>query len=144
MGIEIRDAYQSDAAELSGLVRQLMFGEPSTAEQMSARLARLGASSVDRVLVAVESGRVVGLASLHFAWLVHADRPTARLMSLVVDEGCRGRGIGRKLVERACELAREWGCDRMELTSRLARAEAHQFYEATGFEYTAKRFLKKL
>lgn len=73
--------------------------EPSTVEQIRARLRHLGETGVDRVLVAVAGGQVVGLAGLHVAWMIHLDRPTARLMSLVVDEGCRGRGIGRRLVE---------------------------------------------
>jgi hypothetical protein len=38
------------------------------------------------------------------------------------------------------EQARNWGCDRIELTSRLERAAAHSFYEAVGFEHTSKRF----
>ena len=139
MEVLIRDAVESDAEAISPLLVQLMH-EPSTAEQVRARLRRLGETGVDRVLVAVAEGRVVGLAGLHVAWMVHLDRPTARLMSLVVDESCRGQGIGRRLVEASCEQARAWGCDRLELTSRLTRTGAHSFYESVGFEHTSKRF----
>ncbi len=139
MEVLIRDAVESDAEAISPLLVQLMH-EPSTAEQVRARLRRLGETGFDRVLVAVAEGRVVGLAGLHVAWMVHLDRPTARLMSLVVDESCRGGGIGRRLVEASCEQAREWGCDRLELTSRLTRTGAHSFYESVGFEHTSKRF----
>jgi GNAT superfamily N-acetyltransferase len=139
MEVQIRDAIESDAEAISPLLCQLMH-EPSTAEQIRARLRRLGETGVDRILVAVADGQVAGLAGLHVAWMVHADRPTARLMTLVVDERCRGRGIGRRLVQASCEQARTWGCDRLELTSRLTRTGAHSFYESVGFEHTSKRF----
>ena len=143
MEVQIRDAIESDAEAISPLLLQLM-REPSTAEQIRARLRRLGQTGVDRVLVAVAEGRVVGLAGLHVAWMVHVGRPTARLMSLVVDEGCRGRGIGRCLVEASCGQARAWACDRLELTSRLTRTGGHSFYESVGFEHTSKRFSMRL
>ena len=100
MEVQIRDAIESDAEAISPLLLQLM-REPSTAEQIRARLRRLGQTGVDRVLVAVAEGRVVGLAGLHVAWMVHVGRPTARLMSLVVDEGCRGGGSGGASLKRA-------------------------------------------
>jgi GNAT superfamily N-acetyltransferase len=72
--------------------------------------------------------------------MLHTDAPTARLMSIVVEESMRGQGIGRRLIEVAVEQARAWGCDRLELTSRLERAGAHTFYESVGFSHTSKRF----
>jgi len=80
------------------------------------------------------------MAGVHVAWMIHADAPTARLMSLVVDESCRGQGIGRRLVDASVVLARASGCNRLELTSRLERAGAHSFYEAAGLAHTSKRF----
>jgi GNAT superfamily N-acetyltransferase len=139
MGIEIRDAVESDAEEMAPLLLQLMH-EPSTPDQIRRRLRRLSTTGLDRVLVAVLDGRVIGLAGVHVGWLLHLDHPTARLMSIVVDEGCRGQGIGRRLVEATVELSRAAGCDRLELTSRLARADAHAFYEALGFEHMSKKF----
>jgi GNAT superfamily N-acetyltransferase len=139
MEIEIRDVLEADVEALSPLMEQLM-GQPSTPEQIRSRLRHLAESDVDRVLVAVVDGRVVGLAGLHLAWMVHTDLPTARLMSIVVDETRRGQGIGRRLVEASVEQARAWGCDRIELTSRLERSGAHSFYETVGFVHTSKRF----
>ena len=90
--------------------------------------------------MAVVDGRVVGVAGLTFAWMLHTEAPTARVMSIVVDESMRGHGIGRRLIEVAVEQARAWNCDRLELTSRLERAGAHTFYESVGFSHTSKRF----
>lgn len=139
MNVEIRDAVEGDAEALSPLLEQLMH-KPQTPEQIRIRLRRLAATGADRVLVAVVEGRVAGVAGLTYAWMLHVDAPTARLMSIVVDEACRGRGIGRRLIEASLEQSRIWGCDRIELTSRLERGAAHSFYEAVGFEHTSKRF----
>lgn len=139
MNVEIRDARDGDGEALSPLMAQLMH-KPCTPEQIRARLRRLATTGADRVIVAVVDGRVVGLAGLNYAWLFHADVPTARLMSIVVDESCRGQGIGRRLVEASIEQARAWSCDRLELTSRLERTDAHAFYETVGFTHTSKKF----
>ncbi len=139
MNIEIRDARDADADALSPLMEQLMH-QPTTPAQIRSRLRRLAASGVDRVFIAQVEGRVVGFAGVTYAWLFHADLPTARLMSIVVDEGCRGQGIGRRLVEASIDQARAWGCDRLELTSRLERAAAHSFYESVGFSHVSKKF----
>jgi GNAT superfamily N-acetyltransferase len=139
MDIEIRDARDADADALSPLMEQLMH-QPTTPAQIRWRLLRLQAGDVDRVFAAQVEGRVVGFAGVTYAWLFHADLPTARLMSIVVDEGCRGQGIGRRLVEASTEQARAWGCDRLELTSRLERAGAHSFYESVGFSHVSKKF----
>jgi GNAT superfamily N-acetyltransferase len=139
MKVEIRDARGGDAEAMAPLMEQLM-AQPSSPDQIRGRLERLSATRADRSFVAVADGRLVGLAAVHMAWMLHVDAPTARLMSIVVDEACRGQGIGRRLVEASIEQARAWGCDRMELTSRLAREGAHSFYETVGFVHTSKRF----
>jgi GNAT superfamily N-acetyltransferase len=61
-------------------------------------------------------------------------------MSIVVDEELRGQGVGRRLIEASIGQARDWGCDRLELTSRLANAGAHAFYETVGFVHVSKKF----
>jgi GNAT superfamily N-acetyltransferase len=139
MKVEIRDALDGDAEASAPLMEQLMH-RPCTPEQIRSRLRRLASTGVDRVMVAVLDGRVVGVAGVTYAWLFHLDVPTARLMSIVVDESCRGQGIGRRLVEASIEQARAWGCDRLELTSRLERSDAHSFYETVGFAQTSKKF----
>jgi len=79
---------------------------PCTPERIRSRLRRMARTGVDRVMVAVVEGRVVGFAGVTYAWLFHADVPTARLMSIAVDESCRGQGVGRRLVEASVDQAR--------------------------------------
>jgi ribosomal protein S18 acetylase RimI-like enzyme len=61
---------------------------------------------------------------------------------LVVDPNQRRRGAGRLLMEHAERIATEAGCELVELTSAIDRADAHAFYRALGYEATSLRFRK--
>jgi ribosomal protein S18 acetylase RimI-like enzyme len=55
------------------------------------------------------------------------------LEDLYVDDGARGRGLGRALVDAAVERARARGCRRMELDVNEQNEDALRFYIAAGF-----------
>jgi len=63
---------------------------------------------------------------------------------MVVDESCRGTGIGSSLLEKASDIARLSGCKKIELDSGFPREKAHKFYEKLGFEKRAYLFSKDL
>jgi N-acetylglutamate synthase-like GNAT family acetyltransferase len=142
MYVRVREAEQGDAESIAPLLAQLDY--PSSVQQVRGRLARLARTGSDAVLVAEQDDQVVGVAVLHLSWMIHMDRPTGRLMTLVVDESSRGSGIGRALVDECCRRAEKLHCARLELTSKLAREESHTFYERVGFEHTAERFTKPI
>ncbi len=52
--------------------------------------------------------------------------------------------VGRLLVQEAERLARQRGCDRMELHSGMQRPLAHQFYLREGYIEAPKYFRKAL
>ena len=58
----------------------------------------------------------------------------ARIESLVVDAGARGRGVGRALCLAAMDRARALGADCVDLTSLPAREAANRLYAALGFQ----------
>jgi ribosomal protein S18 acetylase RimI-like enzyme len=62
---------------------------------------------------------------------------------LVVDEAMRGRGVGEKLVRAAERVIADAGCGLVEVTSNLARAKAHGFYERLGYARTSLRFARE-
>jgi GNAT superfamily N-acetyltransferase len=66
------------------------------------------------------------------------------ITALVVAESARGAGVGRRLVDRAVDTARGWGCERIMLTTHVRRADAHAFYERIGFELTGRRYARAL
>jgi GNAT superfamily N-acetyltransferase len=53
---------------------------------------------------------------------------------LVVDEACRGQGIGHLLIRQAEQWAWEQGSSTMCVRSNAIRKGAHAFYERAGYE----------
>lgn len=61
---------------------------------------------------------------------------------VIVKEHIRGKGIGRKLMERIDEIAVENKCEYAILISSSFRKGAHKFYEAMGFNDSVVGFRK--
>jgi GNAT superfamily N-acetyltransferase len=59
--------------------------------------------------------------------------PSALIGGLVVKDGLRGRGIGRRLCEQAEAWSWEQKVSRLRVTSRSTRPEAHRFYLQDGY-----------
>lgn len=53
---------------------------------------------------------------------------------LVVDEGQRGKGLGKKLLNEAIKQSQELGVDYIGLTSRPDRVAANHLYQTLGFQ----------
>lgn len=98
-----------------------------------AALAEAGRAPSD-VLVAEARGEVVGVAQfIVFRHIQYRGARCAELESVHVRPDQRGHGVGTVLVNAAIERARELGCNRVQLTSNLARIDAHRFWEKMGF-----------
>jgi GNAT superfamily N-acetyltransferase len=82
-----------------------------------------------RVLVALEGGEIVG----HLQLTDTADPAAAEVKNTAVDPGHQGRGIGRALMERAVELAREGGSSRIVVATAAADVGNLRFYQRLGF-----------
>jgi len=136
----VRPAAEEDAPAMASLLAHL--GYPAAAEELPGRLARVRASG-DDAYVAVSSGQIVGLATVHSRDVLHGALPVAQLTALVVPPNMRGRGVGRALVQVAEQWARETGADRLVVTTALHRADAPLFYERLGFEHTGRRYVKR-
>ncbi|MFN2566372.1 MAG: N-acetyltransferase family protein [Gemmatimonadaceae bacterium] len=146
--VTIRAASSADAPALASLLGEL--GYPAEAESVQRRMLRLlgagDASPTDSVFVASAGAEaaVVGLLSVHRFVALHDDADVGLITALVVAERARGLGVGRRLVDRAVDTARGWGCTRLLVTTHVRRADAHAFYEHIGFEFTGRRYVKSL
>ncbi|HZU90798.1 MAG TPA: GNAT family N-acetyltransferase, partial [Stellaceae bacterium] len=67
--------------------------------------------------------------------------PEVVVQAIVVDAAGRGRGIGKSLMAAAEDWAAGRGYDSVSLYSRTARAAAHAFYAALGYEPVATSHL---
>ncbi len=82
-------------------------------------------------LVIEEEGEIVGVCALHIY-----DDELAEIRSLAVAEEWKGRGLGRTLVEKALEEARDLGVKRVFTLTYVP-----EFFEKLGFSRIDKTLL---
>lgn len=139
----IRLASAGDAERVAILAGQL--GYPVSAEEAQQRLDVLQGDDNHAVYVAESDGHVVGWVHVYAACLVIIDRQ-AEIGGLIVDEDYRHCGVGRLLMHKAEEWAREKACRAVYLRSNVVRTDAHAFYEQIGYTLfkTSRAFRKVL
>jgi GNAT superfamily N-acetyltransferase len=141
--VTLRTARLADAPAFASLATQL--GYPSLPQQVEQRLARVVDDPQHLLLAAVSQGRVVGWAHAYLCCLVETDT-FAEIGGLVVEESCRGTGVGGKLLAKLEDWARQQGCTALSARSNVIRHEAHKFYAARGYQQvkTQHCFRKRL
>ena len=122
--MSIRPADLSDAEAILALERA-SFAVPWSESSIRRDLESNPAA---HYLVAVEEGNVVGYIGM---WAILDE---AQVMDIAVAPAARRRGIGRELVARLIEEARELGLDRILLEVREKNTGAIALYAAMGFE----------
>lgn len=140
--ISIRSILPPDFPAIAALLGEL--GYPVRGDDLPSRFERLQQDGHSVAYVATHDPHVVGLATVHSFPLMHAAVPVALLTSLVVAESARGQGVGRRLVDAAEAWARKTGCARIIVTTAEHRSGAHVFYQSLGWEYTGRRYAKRL
>jgi len=140
--IEIRPATPQDASAVSALLGEL--GYEVAPEAAALRLQRLNHTGSDPTFLAHENGQALALVALHRCRMLQYAKPVVRITALVVHDRARRRGIGRLLIDHTLRWAKQTGCELVELTSALDRAEAHAFYRDVGFTASSLRFRKPL
>lgn len=136
----VRPVADADLPAVARLMGAL--GYPATPDQVRDRLARVAGDEGYAAYVAEVDGQVAGFLGMARGWAYEHDRAYARIVSLVVDEAVRRRGVGARLVEFADEWARERGAYVLMLNTNVRREEAHLFYESMGFSRTGYRYAR--
>lgn len=108
------------------------FYEAKIAGAAAAFLARLDPAR-DAIVTAWSNDRLIGAVSVDGS---EDDGPLAHLRWFVVGEGARGRGVGRALLVRAVDFARESGAKGLYLTTFDGLQAARALYDAAGFQVT--------
>jgi GNAT superfamily N-acetyltransferase len=141
---QIRAPGPLDYAGMATLATQL--GYPAGAEDIARRLAGMRDSVEHAAFVAqLRGAEIAGWIAVFIYRCVETDA-RAEVSGLVVDETNRSQGIGKRLLERAEQWAREKGCDAIGLRSNVIRDRAHAFYERQGYQHhkMQKSFRKNL
>jgi ribosomal protein S18 acetylase RimI-like enzyme len=140
--LTIRRAQSGDAAVLAQLMCEL--GYETTKSKMQMRVKRIATDERCRTFVAVRDGKVCGMiGTLTYPSYEHND-PSGRILALVILSAMRRSGIGRALIATAEKDFAQRGIRRVALVARLAREDAHKFYESLGYERNGWRFVKQL
>jgi GNAT superfamily N-acetyltransferase len=127
------------AGLLAGFRDHLGHSEPS--DDSLARSAELlvGRGDTEFWLAAAEdSSPAAGVCQLRFRHSVWTGADDCWLEDLFVREEARRHGLGRALVGRAVERARERGCRRIELDTTEDNHNAIRLYESLGFSAASK------
>ena len=80
-------------------------------------------------LVSVDNNTITGVASLHI--INKLTRTLGLIEDVAVNENYRGKGIGKKLVQKLIGLASDKKCDKIILNSSEKNST---FYKKIGFE----------
>jgi GNAT superfamily N-acetyltransferase len=140
--MEVRSARQEDTGRIVELLAQL--GYPGSEPFIRSRIEELLNHADAELTVAVDKGTVRGFISVHFIPQIALPGGFARISYLCVDEKARSGGVGRLLIAWCERIARERGCDRIELHCHSRREAAHRFYYRLGFEESPKYLTKDL
>ncbi len=96
--------------------------------------AAIEADSNQLLLVGEIEGRIVASLQLTFIpGITHRGAWRAQVEAVRVVRELRGQKIGEAMMRHVIALARERGCDRVQLTTNKARDDAHRFYRRLGF-----------
>lgn len=137
--ITVRRARPGDAAAFAALMASpevfanLMQLPWPTEEQWRARIDELaGSPRHDLQLVAELDGRVVGSLGLHPPPALR--RRHAAMLGISVAAEAQGQGVGRALMQAACDYADRWGqILRLELTVFTDNTRAIELYRRFDF-----------
>jgi len=135
--ITVRFATPEDAAAISTIYNQgiedrvaTLETAPRSADERRQWMAVRGARHP--VIVAEQTGSVIGWASLN----PFNPRPAydhVADFSVYVERGWRGKGVGRRLLERLIALARQLGYHKMVLAAFPFNQSGMALYERVGF-----------
>jgi GNAT superfamily N-acetyltransferase len=128
MTISIRDAGPGDEQDVVDLIQELAVTTdyPTTVDEHYVR--HFLASPVSGVLLALDDGAPVGLASYATVpGLFHA-ADFGLIEAVVVTEGRRGEGIGRLLVQAVVEVLELAGCAEISVSTGADNEVAQKLY----------------
>jgi GNAT superfamily N-acetyltransferase len=132
MDVSVRAAAESDAGPIAALSAEL--GYSSDLEAVRTALRGIVGRDDHRVLVAETPG--MGVCAWLHAHSCHVLESGLRveIAGLVVSAKVRRHGVGRALMARAEEWAREVSAPTVVVRSNAKRIESHAFYPSLGYE----------
>lgn len=123
---------RATAADLAGLAQleEASFSDPWSSEMIAEALAAAGTVAL---LATDDDGRVIGSV------LGREAAGEAEILTLAVDPGLRGHGLGRRLLAVVLDELAADGASTVWLEVRPSNLAARRMYQAAGFVATGMR-----
>jgi GNAT superfamily N-acetyltransferase len=133
MEIKLRKATDEDIPTIFSLIRELaIFEEGLHKVENSVEQMRAEKDFFDCYL-AEDNGKIIGMSLYYFAYYTWVGK-SLYLDDLFVKEEYRGKGVGKILMQKMMDVAREEKCNRLRLQVLRDNYNAIEFYKKTGFE----------
>ena len=87
---------------------------------------------------------VRGMMNLRFEYQLHHAARIAEIMEFVVTPQCRNKGLGKLILNEACEIAKDHDCIQIEVACNQLRKDTHRFYEREGMKNYHYKFSRSL
>ena len=151
LDIHIRRARESDLPALIALFAEDPIGghgdttAPEAFEEYLRAFHVIEASANEQLFVAERQGEVVGTFEIMFNRTLTGRGGLVMVVEAVQTRAdLRGQGIGAAMLDHAIQEARRRDCRLVQLSSNMARTDAHRFYERLGFVKSHYGFKMKL
>ena len=136
--MEITTAICSDIPQLCLLLDSLFSQEaefkPNHQTQTRGLSAIIDNTDIGDILIAHESGQIIGMINLLYTISTALGERVAILEDMVIADSHRDRGVGSKLLDYALYFAKSKGCQRVTLLTDHDNSSAQRFYQRHGFE----------
>lgn len=148
--ITIVPAKPEDVKALADLLEETdRFYGQAEFEPVEERMAKISAmvfreQPTAYVLLAKDGERAMGYATYSFLWPAADLTQSLYLKELYVSEADRCSGVGKMLMDRLIEVAKETGCSRVEWTADSDNPSAVGFYERMGYAVNEGKVLYRV
>ena len=144
MDIQFRSIKKQDIENLIQMCAEI--GYEVRYETLSAKINEIIKNKNSVILVAAdEENKPAGWIQLEISNFIFSEK-TCNILALFVDKKYRGRRIGKKLLSKAEEWAKENNCTGLEIYSDITRIDSHDFYRHLDFKHikTQQTFFRSI
>jgi len=141
--MKIRSAQIADYKSLMTLYNKFV-GSDRYSKLDNDSFKKILISKNNYIFVVEDKEKIIGFATFSIRLVVRYPKPIAELDELFVEEKYRRKGVGKMLMDKIMEKAKEAGCYRLFIESHYDHKQAHQLYESIGFTNYGYHFIKNL
>ena len=139
----IRSVKESDYKNLMQLYNGFV-GEDRYSKYNNDSFSKVIKSKNNFIYVAEENKQLIGFVSFSVRLVVRYAKPIAELDELFVLPEYRGKGIGKSLMNKILDKAKELNCYRLFIETHYNHKAAHKLYEKLSFTNYGYHFIKNL